>query len=232
MAKSKKSMKPKKLTSFPVFKKLAPELREIIWGFALPEANTVDISLQDFHRKVSEDKWENVEVYSASYTVPAILQTCQESRGVAQKFYKKIFELKFSDRPVWFNPSRDILQLRDTETMDALGLWSIDDFGFMYHIDEELNAPFPHIRRLQFPSDWDANHQSYLKPIMVAFGKPELIVLHKPNSRQKFPNRNFSRLKQAVEALSGDDKDDYKPELHCLTKYQLKRMIVSLLPSI
>jgi hypothetical protein len=46
MAKSKKSLKPKKLTSFPMFKKLVPELLEMIWGF-VPEANTVKISLYE-----------------------------------------------------------------------------------------------------------------------------------------------------------------------------------------
>ena len=39
----KKSTKQEKLNEFPIFKKLAPEIREMIWGFALPDANTVEI---------------------------------------------------------------------------------------------------------------------------------------------------------------------------------------------
>lgn len=247
MAKSKKSLKPKKLTSFPMFKKLVPELREMIWGF-VPEANTVKISLYKIEEYDSKGELFFLETMDARYTVPAILHTCQESRGVAQKFYQKIFELKFRDRPVWFNTSRDILHLCNTGTLRGIGIRRLngqgdnkewhehnndpdDDEEFIIHA---FDHPIPQIRRLQLGWDLDADLLSSMKQILVAFGKPELLILHKRNDRRKFRNENFSRLKQEVEAYwgnGGDGNDDYKPELHVLTKYQLERMIVSLLLS-
>jgi hypothetical protein len=247
MAKSKKSLKPKKLTSFPMFKKLVPELREMIWGF-VPEANTVEIELYEFEEYDSKQELFFLETMRASYTVPAILHTCQESRGVAQKFYQKIFEFKFRDRPVWFNTSRDILHLCDNSTLHGIGIRRLNGQGdnkewHDYNNDPDddkefiirtFDHPIPQIRRLQLGFDLGAHLHSSMKEILVAFGKPELLILHKPNGRLKFRNQNFNRLKQEVEAHwgnGGDDQDDYKPELHVLTKYQLERMIVSLLLS-
>ena len=230
-----------------MFKKLVPELREMIWGF-VPEANTVKIALNEIEEYDSKGELFFLETMDALYTVPAILHTCQESRGVAQKFYQKIFELKFRDRPVWFNTSRDILHLCGSGTLHGIGIRRLngqgdniewhernndpdDDEEFIIHA---FDHPIPQIRRLQLGWDLNAGIISSMKEILVAFGKPELLILHKRSDRRKFRDENFSRLKQEVETYwgnGGDSNDDYKPELHVLTKYQLERMIVSLLLS-
>lgn len=46
-----------------------------------------------------------------SKRVPAILQVCQNSRAVAKRFYQLLFG-GVDNRPKWFNPVRDTLEVR------------------------------------------------------------------------------------------------------------------------
>jgi hypothetical protein len=238
MAKSKKSTKPKKLTEFPVFNKLAPELREMIWGFALPEANTVEIWVSRKCQVIQgEGKWEYIYELHASYTVPAILQTSQESRAIAKKFYKKIFEGEFANKPiVWFNQFQDVLWLRYSDTLTHLcTLRGFKVLSFYTAVNPPVfDAPVVNVRRLQFNEAWNAFLQPHMKQILVAFGKPELLIRHKPSSGQKVWDAPFHLLEMQIKKWGTGDDDadaDYKPEVHFLTKFQLQKFIVSLLLS-
>lgn len=79
---------------FPIFKKLPPELRNKIWGFAANnEPRTLDI-WSDFVRCEVDNSVFFTQKYTTELSkpkVPTLLQTSQESRAEALKHYKLEF---------------------------------------------------------------------------------------------------------------------------------------------
>ncbi|KAE9376068.1 hypothetical protein N431DRAFT_532305 [Stipitochalara longipes BDJ] len=239
MAKSKKVNKSKKLTEFTCFKKLAPELRNMVWAAALPEANIVEIEVIGELTMDHDKKWADRVTMHARYKVPILLQISHESREVALKHYTKLFPEKFKDKPVFFNLAIDVLCLQDGDTLETLCQLN----GF--NLDAEPGDPTPAfkspimhgLRRLQVHEDIWEDIITYMHKILDAFGQPELIVLHKPYPRRRCPrwsgSSQFKILQQNVKngvgpwAISGENSGhSYAPKFHILTNIELKEMIV------
>jgi hypothetical protein len=107
---------------------------------------------------------------------------------------------------------------------------------------------YPHI--LVFPFSWNIHHRkiadllsqlgnfgSYLgqgsfRPVLEAFGKPELVVVHRPTAY--IPARVEGALQTFQEQLrrewledAGENGDEYeKPEVRMLTTFQLATLLV------
>ncbi|KAN0112358.1 hypothetical protein V8E51_005309 [Hyaloscypha variabilis] len=227
MAKPKKASKSKKLTEFTCFKKLAPELRIIIWKFAMPGANVVEILVDEGR----DEDYNMTIIPCAHYKVPTLLQVSRESRGFALQIYTKILPNSFSDKPVFFNLDVDVLSI-NRSTLERL----CEHGGFVIRYQRVADPPQPAfsgpllqgLRRLQLLDDIPFWLLPHMKKILDAFGQPEMIVLHKP-ARRRVHSWSFLELEWDIKndwALTEDeDGKCYRPKLHILTELQLKRML-------
>jgi hypothetical protein len=122
MPRSTKAAKPQILTKFTLFPKFPREIRDMIWAKSIPGSQIVEVYV--IERKPSES--EGFGSYNGSYNirvsykVPIMLQVGQGSRRVALKFYTKILENNFGERPVYLNAALDILHLRDGNVFEHL----------------------------------------------------------------------------------------------------------------
>jgi len=70
------------LTSFPIFPKLQPELRDMVWGFAAHLNRTIVLDYDGFVG--------NFRAFSVKTSAPAITQACHRSRVVSLRIYKPL----------------------------------------------------------------------------------------------------------------------------------------------
>lgn len=227
MAKPKRTTKANKLTEFTIFRKLAPELRNMIWEL-VPEANVVEIWAEQEWTVDPDGEPKRVFGLFASYKVPAVLQVSREARIVALKCFTKIFEAQTEDRTIYFNTDLDVLSIRNNVTFQCL--CSLGGITLSGNQSSAYSPIMNKLRRLQFGQDPCWFLQENKKRILSAFGKPELVVMHhKSGSRRT--HYSFEVLKQDIEQNWGNEADKngdkYKPELHVLTALQLAKMLVS-----
>jgi len=253
MAKSKKVGKGKKLMKFSCFKKLPPELRNMVWKHAIPGSRIVDIKGGTHPSRGTH--FNRPVVLSASYKVPILLQVSYESRAVALKVYTKLFDKEFRDRPVYFNLAVDVLSVQDTPTLYYL--CSLGGFRSQWgpnsSIPKRTSVIVPGLRRLQFRKEFSWSVINNIKGILYTFGQPEMINIHRPYGRWSvLRTLGFYDLKDRVKAgwldkskakededglaLDEDEEDlaldeGYLPSLHYLTVSKLKKMTVSIQPS-
>lgn len=88
---------------FIEFRKLPKELRDMIWGFALPGSKIVKIACNP----LPGVDLTNFEQITASYPIPALLHTNKEARDVAFKAYDQAFSENLGGKPVFFDWTRD-----------------------------------------------------------------------------------------------------------------------------
>lgn len=103
-APSKKKITSKKLTQFTCFAKLSPELRDIIWKFALLRPRTIAIkeSMGSLHF--------TVESNGGRMLPSPLMYTCFESREVALRRYKQAFgELLHGQQFIHLDWERDCI---------------------------------------------------------------------------------------------------------------------------
>ena len=93
-------------TTFYLFPRLPEEVRLQIWTIASSEARTLNIRLHP-HNKVITDH------FISSNPIPAVLQTCCESRDEAAHFYTKAFYHYNTPRYTWVNFDRDTIHIED-----------------------------------------------------------------------------------------------------------------------
>lgn len=111
MAKKKMTPRPKKLTEFTLFPKLAPELRNMVWELARPGPNLVTIKFTE--TALDEGK---IEVkLGASYNIPTMLAVNKEARSIILKSYNAAFKKNLDGKIIYFDFKRDGL-IFDTET--------------------------------------------------------------------------------------------------------------------
>jgi hypothetical protein len=92
--------------TFTPFPDLPLELRDNIWRLATPKPNLI----------VMTKKHEFYDL-EFSYEVPSLLHVNREARRIALKSYKKICPVYLDKSPVYIDPSRDVLQFKDRETI-------------------------------------------------------------------------------------------------------------------
>jgi 2EXR family len=104
---------------FTLFKKLPPELRLIIWEYAAQERRV--ISIKHSHNRSATNIRHCIATHDA-FTVPGVLQACQESRMVGLMFFSLRLGAVFHSKPIYLNYKRDILFFQDT--MDLVAFYN------------------------------------------------------------------------------------------------------------
>ncbi|KAE9379612.1 hypothetical protein N431DRAFT_327256, partial [Stipitochalara longipes BDJ] len=110
---SQPNMRP--ATSFPQFSLLPPELRLIVWEFAIPDPRAIrysSLSYSDFRIRTRSS------IYSLEQTLPSILHACYDSRKEALKRYRLAFAVELC-KPVYFDFERDMLEFGDFEALES-----------------------------------------------------------------------------------------------------------------
>lgn len=111
---------------FPQFRKLPPEIRNLVWGFTIPRRILV---VNDLQKRIDGEEWYEYH-FRRRLSPPKTAQVCQESRAVARKtgrlvriengktlwgFYGLGGRFRRMDSAKtqwsWFDPSRDSLLL-------------------------------------------------------------------------------------------------------------------------
>jgi 2EXR family len=124
---------------FHRFEKLPTELQFIIWGYATQnlESGIVKIGLK------RETTYGTNATYAAKYPIPALLQTCSDSRIIASKTYKPYFT-KTIQVPVYFHPEKDTLFVEGEYLMDPYEIGTLlreaKDIRFL-----ALRVLYPHL---------------------------------------------------------------------------------------
>lgn len=137
----------KTLTEFRLFKKLAPELRQMIWAECLPGAQAIKISADGYNTmyKVSMIRRVHRHVYraKATYHPSPLLFVNRESRAILTSKNPLAFATQLGGRPIRFNFSRDILYFDDPMALinfygGTLPLFrpELEKFGFVYDMSE------------------------------------------------------------------------------------------------
>ncbi|KAH8790403.1 hypothetical protein F5882DRAFT_401462 [Hyaloscypha sp. PMI_1271] len=148
---------------FPIFKKLPPELRNKIWGFAANnEPRTLDI-WSDFVRCEVDNSVFFTQKYSTELSkpkVPTLLQTSQESRAEALKHYKLEFRTHMALQTgitiilaarIYINYASDVLVPR--------GNWNVISFSNFY--DRATKAGLIHLAMDTAGCFWIDNLKNY-----------------------------------------------------------------------
>jgi hypothetical protein len=145
MGKSKRSAtRQKKPIEFTCFPKFPREIRDMVWKHALPGANTIQIY-------AVATPWTRLpRELKASYKVPTLLHVSQESRLVAKKHYDTIYHDKFGDefgeKPVYLDPTLDVLFIRDLGTMEYI--WRDKHFSVLDEHSKFSSPVMKNLRRL------------------------------------------------------------------------------------
>lgn len=143
------------LSTFTLFPKLAPELRDMIWKYAASEPRTVRLFTIDGTLGTT-DPSQTLKV-SGQSKHPGIFQACRESRKVAMEIYEKCSVTVISnidgllDRDtiyVNFAVDRFFFQMSTAPTVDHGGLGARDPtlnftpghFKQIQHLQMELSA--------------------------------------------------------------------------------------------
>jgi hypothetical protein len=235
MTKPKKASRAKKraLTQFTCFKKLAPELRHMIWKMSFLEANLVEISAVGQAKEVEGEMIEEVTV-SSPYKSPVLLQISQESRTVAKERFKKFFENNTGNRPIYFNIEIDILSISDifTFTWVFANSWGSSRRHEPLRLHEVAAPVIEKIHRLHFRINFPFRGSKIMRQVLENMGKPEFVFIQKRRSR--IPNRAdnwLKTIKQDIErrweSVGGGNSIYAPPELHVLTDSQMFKMVAS-----
>ncbi|EWY99464.1 hypothetical protein FOYG_03507 [Fusarium oxysporum NRRL 32931] len=101
------------------FMDLAPELRLLIWNFALPDQRVLRVT-----ELPTPGGLELGLTFFCSARAPALLHTCRESREVALAHFKPFFKKGANNhtitRPIYFRPNVDILYI-EGDVYDSIG---------------------------------------------------------------------------------------------------------------
>jgi hypothetical protein len=112
-------------SSFTLFPKAPPEIREMIWIRAAPHRVISISEIPYFH--LTNDIYDclamlqsnSLPQFKTSTRIPAIFHTCRESRLVALKNYHFIFEGPCKT-PFYFNPSTDTVFFNNINILNVL----------------------------------------------------------------------------------------------------------------
>ncbi|KAL5323851.1 hypothetical protein ACEPPN_008393 [Leptodophora sp. 'Broadleaf-Isolate-01'] len=99
--------------SFTLFPKLPLEHRLAIWEFAIASSRSGVIGY-----KKDRTKFNIGRRYTVSAKVPAITQSCRESRAVGSKIYQLSLQQELENRPVYMNWEDDMLICSSSEAHD------------------------------------------------------------------------------------------------------------------
>jgi hypothetical protein len=110
-----------------MFSRLPPELKLMIWSFAIDTPQLVQFAC-DGGPDPTED------FLRVNYTVPALLHVCRDSRAQALKSYTPILETTFS-YPLYFNYKVDYMLV---EGLGSLHLF--EELSLQAHARKELDA--------------------------------------------------------------------------------------------
>jgi len=114
---------PEPLDHFTLFPKLPAELQLKVWGYASQSIAPRSLIVQsaNIHLWFTETHRSSIiERYQARclQPIPALIHTCHDSREVALKIYRPSFADRLN-RPVYFNPSKDTLIMRDEDALES-----------------------------------------------------------------------------------------------------------------
>jgi hypothetical protein len=137
----------KTLTEFHLFKKLAPEIRQMIWLEVFPNAQAVKITEDGLHADVrlSFLRLTHNYIYRAKVTyVPSpLLFVNRESRAMVMSKYPLAFAAQLGGRPIRFNFQKDILYFESPAAMinfygGTLPNFQseLETFGYKYNMSE------------------------------------------------------------------------------------------------
>ncbi|KAF8854513.1 hypothetical protein BDZ45DRAFT_676895 [Acephala macrosclerotiorum] len=173
----------KTLTEFTIFDQLAPELREMIWNFALNgQARAVKIIGDGFNHELRPTLLATTHRYTyrakASYVPSALLGVNRESREIVNKQYPLAFGPQLCGRPIRFNFSRDILYFESPNAMinfygGTLPMFNmeLDVYGFSIDMNEVHNkvqhVAVGHIRYFKAMVGATLNQYKNLKTVIL-----------------------------------------------------------------
>ncbi|KAK0100701.1 hypothetical protein ONS95_007153 [Cadophora gregata] len=100
------------LNDFKLFPNLPLELRQSVFAIAVSDLPPRNIEVI---RTCNHSPHESITV--ASYTIPALLHACKESREEAIKTYKLCFEKRLKNGAIYFNFEKDRIAFSDFKTM-------------------------------------------------------------------------------------------------------------------
>ncbi|PMD34371.1 hypothetical protein L207DRAFT_588965 [Hyaloscypha variabilis F] len=121
----------RRTTGFPQFSFLPPELRLIVWEFAIPDPRVIRYSsLSDIEcRHLARST-----IYSLEQTLPGILHACYDSRREALKRYRLAFAIELG-KPLYFDFERDTLEFGDFNALEAFSKRNTKFNGSMMEAD-------------------------------------------------------------------------------------------------
>jgi hypothetical protein len=108
------------LSTFTNFGALPKEPRLLVWEQAVNSIEPKSVVIEPLHKVTREgtifiDTFRGYKAHPSDVS-PVMLHTSSESRAVALKSYRRMFEDTAPPRfPIYFNPDRDSLHLRDCD---------------------------------------------------------------------------------------------------------------------
>jgi hypothetical protein len=105
---------------FTLFPRLAPEIRLTIWKLAIPGPRVITIQERN-------DATPNFRLLAASYAIPAMLHTSQESREVALGSYELAFTNHRNVKPMYLDFSKDIIFAKNARDLLSLCVGTQED---------------------------------------------------------------------------------------------------------
>ncbi|KAK4227319.1 hypothetical protein QBC38DRAFT_196306 [Podospora fimiseda] len=124
--------------TFYQFRKLPPELQDMVWTSALPSTNRIirieGLLFKDHY--VTDNPLNYVEKTSD------VSQACSRARCTFLRGCISPSKLFGLDEPIWFNPRTDIIHLdhRSIDWLDTEQLRAIVDLGFQISLEWELRG--------------------------------------------------------------------------------------------
>ncbi|CZR52641.1 uncharacterized protein PAC_02518 [Phialocephala subalpina] len=135
-------------TEFTLFNKLAPEIHEMIWNYALnDQAQAIKIIGDGYNHELRPTLLSTTHRFTyrakASYVPSVLLEVNSESRDIVNKQYPLAFGPQLGGRPIRFNFSRDILYFESPNAMinfygGTLPMFNVelDVYGFSEDMNE------------------------------------------------------------------------------------------------
>ena len=161
---------------FPHFSLLPPELRLIIWEFAIPDPRVIRYSSLSYRELRLRT---HSSIYGLEQTLPGILHASYDSRKEALKRYRLAFTIELG-KPVYFDFERDTLEFGDFDALEAFSKRNTKFNGYKMEADSIRTLAITVEPRLE---------REHFKLICSNFGRLEELNIREKN--EYWRNRGY-----------------------------------------